>query len=139
MDERRQVDTLETASCAAPFTKRFVARDAQLEFELSARGEFTQFGFVGEVGAVRALYSNLISMRQHERAPEHRAQRRDAGAASDEQEAAFRRRLWEREAAERSFDVDHLADLETERRLGAARAIAGDEQFEAIVLLAVFR
>jgi hypothetical protein len=44
--------------------------------------------------------------------PEHRAQRRDAGAARDEDEAAFFGRRWKGERSDRSLDVDRRAGVE---------------------------
>ena len=60
---------------------------------------------------------------------QHRAQRRDAAAAGDEEEAAFGRRLGELERAERAFDVDANAGREI-GQMRAGRPVFGEANQE---------
>ena len=78
-------------------------------------------------------------MRDPKRVPQHRAQRRDARAASDEDEPTFLGFDREREGAKRPFDVDFVAGPELEMVAGVAPIIDADEQLDPAVAARVFR
>ena len=59
-------------------------------------------------------------MRQVQRVPQHRAQRRDAGPAGDEDEAPFGGVRRKGEASDRTLDVHERARLEAQMRSGRA-------------------
>jgi hypothetical protein len=109
------------------------------QLDLSAVGERAQFGFVGEfVGRPRAVEQSDRTMRNGERVAQHRPQRRDAGAAGDEDEARLGGIGRKRERAERPFDVDQHAGFEGQMRPGGSGGVDADEQLDRSGLLRVF-
>ncbi|OLE82754.1 MAG: hypothetical protein AUF76_08185 [Acidobacteria bacterium 13_1_20CM_2_65_9] len=66
-------------------------------------------------------------MRNRERVPQHRAQRRDAGAAGDEHEPGLQRIGGKGEGPQRAVDVDHGAGLEREMRPRLPVRVDADE------------
>ena len=78
-------------------------------------------------------------MRDRERVAQHRAQRRDAGAAGDEDEPALVGVGWKRERPERAFDVHRRARLERQVRPGVPVGVDADQQLEAAVAPRIFR
>ena len=90
-----------------------------------------QFVLVRElVRRARAVEQADVAVRQVQRVPQHRAQRRDAGAAGDEHEPALVGSGGKRERAERAFDVDERARLERQVRARRAVGVDADEQLE---------
>ena len=85
------------------------------------------------VRRARAVEQPDVAVRQVQRVAQHRAQRRDAGAAGDEDEAALVRRRRKGERAERTVDVDELPGSSV--RCGAGRAVGvdADQQLEPAV------
>jgi hypothetical protein len=69
-------------------------------------------------------------MRDTQCVAQHRAQRGDPGASGDEEKSAFGRVGREREAADRTVDVDRLADPQRQVRTGRAFRIDADEQLQ---------
>ena len=69
----------------------------------------------------RAVEQPDVAVRHRQRMAQHRAQRRDAGAAGDEDEAALVGHGGKRERAERPFDVDELPGIERQMRRRACR------------------
>ena len=97
------------------------ARDRLPQLDLPGARQAAQLLFVRELvrraRAVEAARCSRCGIVQ--RMPQHRAQRRDAGAAGDEDETALLGIGGEGERAERPFDVDERARIGAS---GAARA-----------------
>ena len=71
-----------------------------------------------------------IVVDQHQRVTQHRPQRRNAGAAGDEHKPLLRRLVGKLERADRTFDVDRRAGLESEMRSRLAVAFNAHQELE---------
>ena len=71
--------------------------------------------------------------------PEHRAQRRDAGAARDEDETAFFGGCWKGEVSDRSLDVDRRAGVERQMVARGSVGFDADQQLEQAIAPRILR
>jgi len=119
VDKRLQIGAADASPAAGPGVAFVDARRPLAVVDSPLRGERPPFLFEREiVGRPRAVDQSHLAVRHPERLMQHGAQRRDAGAAGDEEKSPLRRIGGKRERTHRAVDVDERPRFERKGRPG---------------------
>ena len=119
---------------------RRVARHGHQQLDTAQRRQFAQLGLIGEVARrPRAVQHADVAVTTQQTLAEHGPQRRDAGAAGDEQEALLLRIGREREPSQRTLDIDLRAGFQLNVRSGVPFSIDANQQLDPPVTGCILR